>query len=117
VAAALGLCLLGLAGLPPTAGFVGRFGLFAAAVDARFAWLALIGLAASVVSLAYYVRVMMVITMHEPADAFEVDFDPWGVRMTLILTSAGVCLLGVAPGGVLELAFDSVRPLFGVGLS
>ena len=63
-------------------------------------------------SLTYYVRAIMVIYMHEPSDAFEIDFDPWGVRMSLILTSLGVCLFGVVPGGIIEFALSSVGPLF-----
>ncbi|MBI4615619.1 MAG: NADH-quinone oxidoreductase subunit N [Planctomycetes bacterium] len=111
VALALAICLVSLAGLPPTAGFFGKFQLFAAAVDARFSWLALVGVAASVVSLYYYLRVAVALYMDEPKDDFAADFDPWGVRAALLVTSAAVVVLGILPGGLLEAALASARGL------
>lgn len=66
---ALGMvvCMLSLAGIPPTAGFFGKFGLFSAAVEAGYGWLAVVGAVGSVVSLAYYLRVVVELYMR-PAD-------------------------------------------------
>ena len=55
---ALGLAFLSMVGIPPLAGFAGKFALFAATIDAGYAWLALLAVANSVVSLYYYVRVL-----------------------------------------------------------
>lgn len=54
------LAMLSLAGFPPLAGFVGKFLLFGSAVDAGMAWLAIVGALASVVSVVYYLRVVIV---------------------------------------------------------
>ena len=48
--------MLSLGGIPPTAGFMGKFWLFSAAIDAHYYWLAVIGVLNSAISLYYYVR-------------------------------------------------------------
>ncbi len=57
VAAAMAACLFSLAGTPPLGGFFGKFALFKAAVDGGFAWLALIALITTVVSVGYYLKI------------------------------------------------------------
>ncbi len=57
LAAAMALCLFSLAGTPPLAGFFGKFALFKATVDGGFAWLALIALVTTVVSVGYYLKI------------------------------------------------------------
>jgi NADH-quinone oxidoreductase subunit N len=58
-AAGMLLFLLSLTGIPPTAGFMGKLYLFAAAVQAGYAWLAVVGLVMSAVSLYYYFRIVV----------------------------------------------------------
>ena len=53
------LFMLSLGGIPPTAGFMGKFWLFSAAIDAHYYWLALIGVLNSAVSLYYYIRIVV----------------------------------------------------------
>ncbi len=60
-----------LAGIPPLAGFFGKWYVFVAAVDANLAWLAIVGAIASVVSAFYYLRVIWFMWFDEPAPAFE----------------------------------------------
>jgi NADH-quinone oxidoreductase subunit N len=57
VAAAMALCLFSLAGTPPLAGFFGKFALFKAAVDGGYAWLALVALVTTVISVGYYLKI------------------------------------------------------------
>jgi NADH-quinone oxidoreductase subunit N len=57
IAAAMALCLFSLAGTPPLAGFFGKFALFKAAVDSGFAWLALVALITTVISVGYYLKI------------------------------------------------------------
>ncbi|MBE1878591.1 NADH-quinone oxidoreductase subunit NuoN [Myceligenerans pegani] len=61
--AAFALFLLSMAGIPLTAGFVAKFGVFSAAVAAGYWWLAVVGVLASVVAVAFYVRVIVVMVM------------------------------------------------------
>ena len=67
----LTLAMLGLAGMPATAGFIGKFFLIEAAVDGGYAWLGVVIVIGSMISLAYYLRVVAAIWMR-PATAAEV---------------------------------------------
>jgi NADH-quinone oxidoreductase subunit N len=58
IACAMGIFLFSLTGIPPLAGFIGKFFLFAAVIEKKLYWLALVGLLNSVVSLYYYTRVI-----------------------------------------------------------
>jgi NADH-quinone oxidoreductase subunit N len=66
MAAALSLCLLSLTGIPFTAGFVGKFYLFGAAVEAGWAWLAIVAVLNSVVSAFYYLHLVVLIVHARP---------------------------------------------------
>src|SRR5438046_10550116 len=55
------LFMLSLGGIPPTAGFMGKFWLFSAAIDAHYYWLALIGVLNSAVSLYYYIPIVFLL--------------------------------------------------------
>ncbi len=72
----LTVLLFSLAGVPPTAGFFGKWYVFLAAVDADLIWLAVVGVGASAVSAFYYLRVVWFMWFDEPAPAFERDHGP-----------------------------------------
>src|SRR4051812_48787950 len=59
------IALLGLAGIPATAGFVGKFNLIGASVDGDYAWLGVVIVIGSMISLAYYLRIIAVVWMSE----------------------------------------------------
>ena len=98
LAAALAVFLLSLTGIPVSAGFVGKFYLFRAAVDAGYVTLAVVGVLMSVVSAYYYLRVVVAMYMREP-----VGEDAWAPiasapRHRPRLSAAVVLVLGVYPG-------------------
>jgi len=66
LAIAMAVFLLSLTGLPPTAGFIGKLYLFAALLDARWIWLAIVGVLNSVLSLYYYARVLRYMFLRDP---------------------------------------------------
>ena len=68
IGVSMALFLVSLTGLPPTAGFVGKFYLFAAVLDAKWIWLAIVGAINTVISLYYYARVLRYIFLREPED-------------------------------------------------
>src|ERR687894_1110865 len=68
LAALMTVCLLSLGGLPPTAGFIGKWYIFSAAVAAGYYWLAIIGVLTSVVSVFFYLRVVVMMYMSEPEE-------------------------------------------------
>lgn len=99
--------MVSLAGIPPTAGFIGKFYLFMAAVNAGLAWLALVGLVFAAISAFYYLRVVMVMYMREPSSEQELNtrlaLSP-SVSVVLAFAVAGVVLLGVFPGPLVSVA-------------
>jgi NADH-quinone oxidoreductase subunit N len=104
LAAALTVLLISLTGVPISAGFVGKFYLFAAAVGAGYASLAVLGVLMSVVSAYYYLRVVVAMYMHEPAAEDRWAAFPIGARVALALSVAITLGLGVFPGRVLDFA-------------
>lgn len=97
MAAAFALSMASLTGLPPTAGFLGKFYLFTAALQAGLVWLALVGVATSVVSVAYYLRAAYAAYLGPARAGVRVQPAPWaGVGVTL--SAACTLLFGVLPG-------------------
>jgi len=103
--------MVSLAGIPPTAGFMGKFYLFMAAVNAGLTWLAVIGLIFAAVSAFYYLRVVMVMYMRDPSSEQELE-----TRLALTPTTtfvlafaiAGVIWLGVYPGPLVSVTNSAV---------
>ncbi len=90
--------LVSLIGLPPTAGFAGKFQLFAAAINSGYLWLAVIGGINTAISCYYYLRVMKVMYLDEPAvepssPAFVLDAQ--GLRWFAGVLVAAVLLVGI----------------------
>jgi len=106
--------MVSLAGIPPTAGFIGKFYVFMAAVDAGLTWLAVIALIFAAVSAYYYMRIVMVMYMREP-DASVVDpprlVPSPALSIVLACAVAGVIIFGLFPNPLVNLAVQSVLPL------
>jgi NADH-quinone oxidoreductase subunit N len=104
LAAGLTVFLISLTGVPVSAGFVGKFHLFRAAVDAGYVSLAIVGMVMSVVSAYYYLRVVVAMYMREPAG--DDVWAPVGVAPGLALALAALVTLGlgVYPAPVLHWA-------------
>jgi NADH-quinone oxidoreductase subunit N len=106
--------MVSLAGIPPTAGFIGKFYLFMAAVNAGLAWLAIFGLVFAAISAFYYLRIVMVMYMREPSPEQErntrLALSPQ-VSVVLACAVAGVVLLGIFPGPLVSIADLSVLPI------
>lgn len=102
-AAVLTVCMLSMAGIPPLAGFVGKFYLFSAVVDQGFYWLALIGLIMSMISVYYYLSVAKIMYLGESNDPTPIKLTPatqWTLLITMLLTVA----FGVYPEPLSQLA-------------
>ncbi|MEW6323912.1 MAG: NADH-quinone oxidoreductase subunit N [Nitrospirota bacterium] len=102
--------MVSLTGLPPTAGFVAKFYLFMAAVDAGLAWLAVVGVLLSAVSAYYYLRVVMVIYMKEPDRPIELAWTP-AAAAALLLVAVATLLVGVYPAPLVNYASAAVLQL------
>ena len=102
LALALTLCLISLIGMPPAAGFMAKFYIFSAAVQHNLLWLVVIAVINSVISAYYYLRVVKVMWLGEPASEEKVP-SSGALRVALALSCLGVLLLGVIPGFVMRL--------------
>ena len=111
LAAALGLFLLSLVGIPPLAGFVGKFYVFGAAVRAGYVWLAVIGVLNSAVSVFYYLRLMVLMYMREAQETMPAIRVPVTLALVLLVTAAGTIWPGLFPGNWLDAAREGVKAL------
>ncbi|MGE0814262.1 MAG: NADH-quinone oxidoreductase subunit N [Vicinamibacterales bacterium] len=112
IAALMTVFLLSLGGFPPTAGFIAKWYTFSAAVSEGYYWLAIIGVLSSVVSVYFYLRIVVMMYMSE-RDARPVP-PPVG-RMALaglVASVLAVLYLGVLPAGVIAWAEQSIATIF-----
>lgn len=103
VAASLVVFFLSLAGIPPTAGFVGKLAVFGAAINSQLYFLAIVGVLNSVVSVYYYFRVVRYM-FFERATTEEPIAYPSAMGAALGVSFAGTLLLGLYPQPVIDLA-------------
>ncbi|HEY3383408.1 MAG TPA: NADH-quinone oxidoreductase subunit N [Vicinamibacterales bacterium] len=113
LAAVLAVLLLSLGGIPPTAGFVGKWYIFSAAVRAGDYGLAIIGVVTSVVSIFFYLRVIVMMYMAEPAEMHggPATAPSRAAVFALAATIAATFYLGVLPTQVIDLAARSIGSL------
>ncbi len=104
------LFMLSLGGIPPTAGFMGKFWLFSAAIDAHYYWLAVIGVLNSAISLYYYVRVVVFMYLKKETLGSEPAPTP-ALNFALAVAVAATLVLGVYPRLLFEVADASARTL------
>jgi NADH-quinone oxidoreductase subunit N len=105
VAAVLALFMLSLLGLPVTAGFLGKFYIFKAALDSHLIWLAVLMAVNSVIGAYYYIRLIVVMYMREPsAEAAAVAPAPFPMTVNVVLAIAtiGTLYLGLMPSRMIN---------------
>ena len=111
LALVLTVCLISLIGLPPTAGFVGKFYLFSAAIQGRFYWLAVIAVLNSVIAAYYYLRLIVYMYMREPeSEDLRAALTP-AAGLALAVAVWATLYLGVLPGTVFAFARRAIAPL------
>ncbi|MDP6932181.1 MAG: NADH-quinone oxidoreductase subunit N, partial [Myxococcota bacterium] len=110
VAAGLSICLLSLAGIPPTVGFVGKFYLFAAAVEGGFIGLAVVGALGGAVGVYYYLRPIVNMYMRPVGESLAPALNRPALA-TLGLASVAVLALGLYPGPLVDWCMSSLLSL------
>jgi len=101
--------LLSFIGVPLTGGFFAKFYVFKAALDGNLVWLTVLGLLNSAVAAYYYLRIVVVMYMHEPGSSTEnLPPIPAGIQATLWSAAVATLLLGIFPSAVLDFAGKSV---------
>ena len=109
LAAAMTVFMLSLIGFPPTIGMVGKFYLFSSAIQGGYIWLALIGVATSLVSAYYYLRVVVNMYMREGDPT--VEREPW-VDFTWAVTAIATVVFGIVPQLLFSWASGALLKLF-----
>jgi NADH-quinone oxidoreductase subunit N len=110
------LFMLSLGGIPPTAGFMGKFWLFSAAIDAHYYWLAVIGVLNSAISLYYYVRIVVFMYVKKETIGSAPTTTP-ALAVVLGVAVAATLVFGVYPRLLFELAEVSSRTLGAAGVA
>jgi len=103
LAASMAFFLLSLAGFPPTAGFLAKFYVFSAAVAKGHVLLAIAAVLASLISVAYYLRVIVAMYMQDAGPEAALERDDPALWLVIFLCLFGVIQLGVWPGNLLTL--------------
>jgi NADH-quinone oxidoreductase subunit N len=106
--------MLSLAGVPPLAGFFGKFYVFASALNANepglgLLWLVIVALAMSAVSFYYYLQVLKQIYVAEPAQEANAIPTPVMSQVALVLLALSVMVLGCAPNLLLEPLLSAIQ--------
>jgi NADH-quinone oxidoreductase subunit N len=112
LAVALTFCLISLIGLPPTGGLFAKIYIFTGAVENGLLWLVVIAVINSVISAFYYLRVVKVMATGDAASEEKVP-STWALRIALLLSCIAVLLLGVIPGGFIDIA-EGAAKIFGL---
>lgn len=111
LAACFTLFLLSLLGLPATAGFLGKFYAFSAAVDHRVVWLVVIAAINSVIGSYYYLKVIVAMYFWEPNKDWSPSPMHAPIFIALLLTAIGTIYLGILPDRVMQWAIASAQSL------
>jgi NADH-quinone oxidoreductase subunit N len=104
--------LLSLGGFPPTAGFIAKWYVFQAAISEGYVGLAIVGVLTSVVSVFYYLRIVVSMFMAVNQAEFQVPQVGLAGLSALALTAAGTFYLGVLPARLMDLAAQSISTIF-----
>ena len=107
LAAAMSLFMVSLAGFPPTAGFFGKLYVFIAAIKSGYTLITILAVIASVISVYFYLRVIVMMYFHEEDE--EVPFTIYkGMGAIVTVSSVAIILFGIFPSALMQLAMDSV---------
>lgn len=107
------VALISLAGVPLTAGFIGKLMIFRDAVEGGFLQLALIGIVASLISVYYYLRPIVAMWFREPQSSFDLIPASWGVQFTVAVCGIATIALGLFPDWLVNLSKLSVQAILG----
>ena len=114
--AAMLVCMLSLAGFPPSGGFIGKLYIFSAAVDNGQTYLAVVGVVATMVALVYYLRIPLALYQRGAHDTLELPSTTVAYRLlgfAAMVGAVGVLVLGIVPSPLIDLARTASQSLFG----
>ena len=96
LAALMALFMFALAGIPPLAGFFGKYYVFISAIQSHLTWLAILGVLSSVISVYFYIRVVVFMYFKESVEDFKIQISPYSLT-AVIITALLVLVFGILP--------------------
>jgi NADH-quinone oxidoreductase subunit N len=111
IGATFAVFLFSLAGFPPTGGFLAKFFVFSAAVRQGLVPLVIIAVLASLISVFYYLRIVVYMYMKKPSHEVEIDLENPAIFLVLFLCLYGVLQLGLFPGNILIFIKQAIAAL------
>ncbi|MCE5300435.1 MAG: NADH-quinone oxidoreductase subunit N [Spirochaetia bacterium] len=112
LAVSLMLALLSLAGIPPLAGFVGKFYLFYAAMEKGYVWLVIIAALNSTLSLYYYLLVLRQMYIYDSAVEMPKMKIPVSLRILIIVCIIAILAVGIMPGWFIDTTTEIAQNMF-----
>lgn len=103
--------LLSLAGIPPTAGFIGKYFIFLSLIETHHYFLAILAVSYAVVALYYYFRLVVAMFMKRAPDQIPLSTSA-GQRLALAVTAVFTLVIGIYPGPFIALAAKAIQPFF-----
>jgi len=103
LAALMAIFMFSLAGIPPFAGFPGKYALFVSAIESGFTWLTIVAVISTIISMYFYIGLIIYMYFKEAGD-YELDAKPGFASVALIISAVFVFLLGIFPGYLIDYA-------------
>ncbi|MCX7797494.1 MAG: NADH-quinone oxidoreductase subunit N [Melioribacter sp.] len=108
LAALMSLFMIALAGIPPFAGFFGKYYVFLGAIKADLTWLAIIGVLSSVISVYFYLRVIVYMYFRESNYNFQPYLTPYAM-VSVVICGLFVILFGIIPDLLMNIITDAIK--------
>ncbi|OIO16346.1 MAG: NADH dehydrogenase [Ignavibacteria bacterium CG1_02_37_35] len=102
LAALMSIFMFSLAGVPPFAGFFGKYFVFVSAIEANLTWLAIIGVLSSAISAYFYLRVVVVMYFKSTGTPIEVE-PSYQALLGIFISALLVIVMGVFPNSIIQL--------------
>ena len=105
LSALMSIFMLSLAGIPPFAGFFGKYYLFLAAIKADFLWLTIVAVISSIISMYYYIGLILQMYFKEQTHG-RLKSKVGMAKYTLLITAAAVIIFGIFPSLIVDLTYN-----------
>ncbi len=108
LAALMALFMFALAGIPPLAGFFGKYYVFVSAIQSNLTWLAIVGVLSSVISVYFYIRVVVVMYFRDSMEEFKINISSLSLA-AVVISALFVLVFGIFPDTLMNAITSVIR--------